>query len=282
MKVALALLRAVAATALLLASTLRSAVTAQRAPEAPHASFVVLIILENRDYGRIIGSPDAPYINGRLVQEAALMTNAHAIAHPSQPNYLAIFSGATQGVKDDSCPHSLRGANVGAALLSAGKSFAGYSESMPIDGYTGCFADRYARKHNPWVNFTNVPSTSNLIFKRFPQPPPTLTIIIPNLCDDMHDCDTATGDLWLSKNLPPILRYDRTHNGLFVLTWDEADPDAGGTNRVATMLIGPMVKPGKYGEYTDHYSILHTVEAIAGIPCTGKACRSPALTTIWR
>ncbi|HYL26840.1 MAG TPA: alkaline phosphatase family protein, partial [Candidatus Nitrosotalea sp.] len=160
----------------------------------PHASYVVLMIMENRDYNLVIGSKEAPYINGTLVPEAALMTDSHAIGHPSQPNYLAIFSGSTQSIKDDSCPHSFGTANVGEEILSAGGSFDGYSESMPSNGYTGCYAGEYARKHNPWVNFTNVPSTSNLVYKHFVEPPSTLTIIVPNLCHDMHDCSTQTGD----------------------------------------------------------------------------------------
>jgi phosphatidylinositol-3-phosphatase len=249
---------------------------------APHASNVVVVVLENRSYERIIGSPDAPYINGTLVRKAALMTNSHAIAHPSEPNYLALFSGSTQGVTNDSCPHEFSAENAGAQLINAGKTFAGYSESMPNDGYTACFSERYARKHNPWVNFTNVPATSNLVYTGFVTPPPTLAIVVPNLCNDMHDCSTRAGDAWLAKNAPAMLRYNEAHDGLLILTWDEAEPDAGGANRIATLLIGPMVRPGRYDQRVTHYSVLHTIEAIAGLPCTGDACRAPVLTQIWR
>src|SRR5580700_7816162 len=159
----------------------------------PHAKSVVIVMMENRDYNLIIGSSQAPYINGTLVPEAALMTNSHAIGHPSQPNYLALFSGSTQGVTDDSCPHTFSTENVGAEMLAANETFDGYSESMPQDGYTGCYSGEYARKHNPWVNFTNVPSASNLVYTSFPTRPPMLSIIVPNLCNDMHDCSTRTG-----------------------------------------------------------------------------------------
>lgn len=107
-------------------------------PNHPHASYVVVVIMENRDYDLVIGSSQAPYINGTLVPEAALMTNSHAITHPSQPNYLGLFSGSTQGITDDSCPHSFSSVNAGEELLAAGLTFDGYSESMPYDGYTGC------------------------------------------------------------------------------------------------------------------------------------------------
>ncbi len=255
---------------------------ARAAAAGPHANNVVVIMMENRDYDLIIGSAQAPYINKVLVPQAALMTNSHAIGHPSQPNYLALFSGSTQGVTDDSCPHTFSTENVGAELLASGKRFDGYSESMPHDGYTGCYAGEYARKHNPWVNFTNVPATSNLVYRRFPKSPPTLAIVVPNLCNDMHDCSTKTGDNWLNKNVPAILDYDKAHRGLLILTWDEADPDNNGKNQIATLLIGPTVKPGSYNQDIDHYSVLRTIETITGVTCTAKACKAADLKGMWR
>jgi hypothetical protein len=248
----------------------------------PHANNVVIVIMENRDYDLVIGSPQAPYINKTLVPEAALMTNSHAIGHPSQPNYLALFSGSTQGVTDDSCPHTFSTENVGAEMLAANETFDGYSESMPQDGYTGCYSGEYARKHNPWVNFTNVPSASNLVYTSFPTRPPMLSIIVPNLCNDMHDCSTRTGDDWLKKNLPPILKYNASHNGLLILTWDEAAPDNNGKNQIPTLLIGPTVTPGSYNQHIDHYSVLRTVETIVKVKCTANACKAAELKKMWK
>jgi len=259
-----------------------NAATAGRPDAGPHANNVVVVIMENRDYDLIIGSSQAPYINKTLVPQAALMTNSHAITHPSEPNYLALFSGSTQGVTDDSCPHTFGTSNAGQELIAAGKSFDGYSESMPYNGYTGCYSGEYARKHNPWVNFTNVPPASNLVYNGFTATPPTLAIVVPNLCNDMHDCSTQTGDTWLSKNVPAILKYNKKHDGLFILTWDEADPDANGKNQIATLLIGPMVKPGKYNQDVDHYSILRTIEDIAGVACTAGACKAAPVKKIWK
>jgi acid phosphatase len=248
----------------------------------PHASTVIVVIMENRDYRRIIGNPQAPFINGTLVPQAALMTDSHAITHPSQPNYLALFSGSTQGIVDDSCPHSFSTENLGAEVLAAGKTFDGYSESMPKDGYTGCSTSLYARKHNPWVNFTNVPASSNLIWYDLPGVPPSVSIIVPNLCNDMHDCSTKTGDNWLKANLPAILMYDASHDGLLILTWDEADPDNNGSNRIATLLFGPMIVPGKYAQTVNHYDVLHTIEHIMDVTCTAHACTAPVLSGMWR
>ncbi|MGA8534165.1 MAG: alkaline phosphatase family protein [Candidatus Tumulicola sp.] len=251
------------------------------AQSRPHAENVVVVIMENRDYDLIVGSSQAPYVNRTLVPQAALMTNSHAIGHPSRPNYVALFSGSTQGITNDFCPRTFSAANAGAELLAAGKSFGGYSESMPANGYTGCWSGKYARKHNPWVDFTNVPPASNRVYLGFPKSPPTLSIVVPNLCNDMHDCSTRTGDDWLKTHLPPIIDYDRAHRGLLILTWDEADPDRNRTNRIATLLIGPMVTPGSYDQSIDHYSVLRTIETIAGVPCTANACQAAELKYMW-
>ncbi len=270
-------------TARLPAAAVRVADAGRGVPATgPHASSVVVVIMENRDYGLIVGSSAAPYINGTLVPEAALMTDSHAIGHPSQPNYLALFSGSTQNIGDDSCPHTFTTVNLGSELIAAKKHFDGYSESMPNKGYTGCGTSLYARKHNPWVNFTNVPASSNLVYTKFPAKPPTVAIVVPNLCDDMHDCSTQTGDAWLQKHLPPILTYNAAHDGLLILTWDEAAPDSNGKNQIATLLIGPTIVPGQYSQTVNHYNVLDTIETITGVKCTVNACSAPVLTGMWK
>jgi acid phosphatase len=154
---------------------------------------------------------------------------------------------------------------------------------MPSNGYTGCSTNLYARKHNPWVDFTNVPSSSNLVYSgSYPDPPPTVSWIVPNLCDDMHDCSVQTGDTWLSQNLPAIIKYNAANDGLLILTWDEADPDQNGKNQIPTLFIGPMVKPGSYSQTITHYSVLRTIEDIAGVKCTANACTAKPLAKFWK
>ncbi|MEO6835968.1 MAG: alkaline phosphatase family protein [Candidatus Tumulicola sp.] len=251
------------------------------ASKGPRASSVVVVIMENRDYDLIIGNPQAPYVNGTLVPQAALMTSSHAITHPSQPNYLALFSGSTQGITDDSCPHTFKTKNLASEVLAAGGTFDGYSESMPKDGYRGCTTNLYARKHNPWVDFKNVPASSNLVWYDLPGTLPTVSFIVPNLCNDMHDCSTKTGDNWLKANLPSILNYDSANNGLLILTWDEAAPDNSGKNQIATLLLGPMIAPSHYAQNVNHYGVLHTIESIEGVKCTANACTAPVLSGMW-
>jgi hypothetical protein len=114
---------------------------------------VVIVVMENKNYDAIIGRPDeARYLN-RLASRGAVFRNSFAVAHPSQPNYLALFSGSAQGVTSDNCPqHFSKVPNLGAELISSGLSFAGYSESMRSAGDRGCGSDLslgYVRRHNP-------------------------------------------------------------------------------------------------------------------------------------
>jgi len=246
-------------------------------------SHVVIVMEENHTSGEIIGSSDAPYINS-LAASGALMTQSFAITHPSEPNYLALFSGSTQGVTDDGCPYTYSGPNLGAALLAAGKTFVGYSESMPSAGYTGCDSGTYARKHNPWVNFTNVPAASNQMFSAFPsgnfEALPTVSFVIPNLNDDMHDGTVQEGDAWLKANLDAYVQWANANNSLLIVTWDE--DDSGGDNQIATIICGQMVQPGLYPETINHYNTLRTVEDLYGLPPSGSAAQAAPITDIWK
>src|SRR6476469_3287003 len=137
------------------------------AATVPRPDHVVQVMFENKKYSQINGSSSAPYLNS-LAGQGAKFSQSFAITHPSQPNYLALFSGSTQGVTDDSCPHTFATANLGTELIASSLSFTGYSESMPYDGYLGCSSGGYARKHNPWVDFSTVPATSNRTLDAFP------------------------------------------------------------------------------------------------------------------
>ena len=112
----------------------QAAVAANGVPRPDH---VVIAIFENKKANSIFGSSQAPYINS-LANAGAKFTQSFAIEHPSEPNYLDLFSGSNQGVTDDSCPHTFGTANEGAQLITAGLSFTGYSEDLPSAGSTVC------------------------------------------------------------------------------------------------------------------------------------------------
>jgi hypothetical protein len=258
------------------------AATATAATTVPRPDHTVVVIMENHSYSDIIGdTTDAPYLNS-LAAQGANFTNSFAVTHPSQPNYLALFSGSTQGLTSDSCPHTFTGGSLGAEAASAGIGFSGYSESMPSQGYTGCTSGEYARKHNPWSNFSAIPTADNKTFAQFPSDYttlPALSFVVPNLIDDMHDGTIAQGDSWLSSNIDAYAQWAKTHNSLLVVTWDEDDYSE--SNQVPTIFVGAGVKAGNYDEQINHYSVLRTVEDAYGLGRLGSSATATPITDIW-
>jgi hypothetical protein len=257
------------------------AVTVSPGP-VPRPDHVVIVVFENKNGPSVAGNSAAPYLNS-LAAQGASFANSFGLTHPSQPNYLGLFSGSTQGVTGDACPKNFTGTpNLGSQLIAAGLTFAGYSEGMPADGFKGCGVGGYARKHNPWVDFDNVPATSNLRFSRFPgdfSQLPTVSFVIPNLCHDMHDCAVSTGDTWLRDNLGAFAEWAKSHNSLLIVTFDEDDFTS--VNRITTVFFGQTVRPGVYQQRIDHYTVLRTLEDMYGLAPLGNAAAASPLTDIW-
>lgn len=253
----------------------------------PRPAHVIFVIEENKSYTTIIGNRRAPYLN-QLAKAGALFSNAVGVAHPSQPNYLALFAGRTNA-DADACPEqdvSPTQPSLGGALLAAHFSFAGYSEDLPRPGYTGCSAgdsdEAYARKHVPWVNFKDVPASANLPFSSLPNLDrlPTVAFIIPDLAHDMHTGSIAAADTWLRRNVGPVIDWAQAHDSLVVITWDESDTLYG--NSIPLIMVGAVVKPGVYGEKVDHYRVLRTVEEFYGLPHLGYSANVAPIQDVWR
>jgi acid phosphatase len=249
----------------------------------PQPAHVVIVIEENRSQTDIIGNKSAPFINA-LAANGAMMAQSFAETHPSEPNYLALFAGSTFGVTKDSCPVDAGAApNLASELLAAGYTFVGFAEGLPAVGSTVCSAGKYARKHVPWVNFTNVPPANSLPFSAFPMGNyaslPTVSFVIPNNDDNMHDGSIAQGDAWLSRELSGYANWAVANNSLLIVTWDEDDD--GPHNQIPTVFYGAHVQPGSYNEQISHYNVLSTLEQMYGLPKTGYAANAPAITDIW-
>src|SRR5579884_615434 len=235
-----------------------SAATSGLAVPLPHYAHILVVVEENQSYDAVTGSDSTPYIHA-LATHGALFTNSYAVAHPSEPNYLALFAGSTFGLTSDACPLKYSEPNLGSEAIAAGLSFAGYSESMSSAGYTDCTAGdpldpSYARKHNPWADFANVPGTSNQPFPSFPADLsnlPTIAFVVPNEQDDMHSGSIAAGDTWLNQHVDAYVQWAPSHSSLLVVTWDE---DEGSTSiRIPTIFVGAHVQAGQYGETITHY-----------------------------
>ena len=253
------------------------------ASSIPTPAHVVVVMEENHSYADIIGNTSsAPYFNS-LASQGALLTSSYAITHPSEPNYMALFAGSTFGLSSDKCPLSEgTKANLGSELLAAGDTFKGYSEGLPSTGSTACTSGAYARKHSPWVNFSNVPTSDSLPFSSFPTnyaSLPTLSFVIPNLNDDMHDGTISQADTWLNSHLSAYATWAKANNSLLIVTWDEDDYTEN--NQIPTIVVGQSVKTGQYSETINHYNLLATLEQMYGLPAVGSSSGAAAITDIW-
>ncbi len=262
--------------------------------QVPTPAHIVIAILENHDNSTIIGAAAAPYIN-MLANDSlgALFTQSTALTHPSQPNYLMFFSGSNQGVTTDNVPSNLpfTTANLGGSLIAKGKTFTGYSEDEPSTGYIGATSGAYARKHNPWVNWqgtsiNGIPASCNVPLSNFPafyDSLPTVSFVIPNQNNDMHNgadpTTIATGDAWLKNHLDGYAQWAKSHNSLLILTFDENDNSAG--NHITTLFVGQMVKRGQYSQQITHYNVLRTLEEMYGLSYAGGSANVAAISDCW-
>jgi acid phosphatase len=253
------------------------------------------VILENHEYGSIIGNPQAPYLNG-LAARYGLATNYYATGHPSEPNYVALVAGSTLGVTSDG-DYRLDAPSLFSQLQGAGRSWRVYAQ----DDRNGCFTGAtsgggsdgpgepgtYARKHNPAISFASVvnsPAECRNIdpLASFDPSAGAFEMIVPNLTNDMHDGTIAQGDAFLRAFVPGIIASPgfRTGGVLFI-TFDEGSSNAGSLGdaggHVATFIVAADLTAGfRDRAYLDHWSLLRTTENLLGLPCLANAChRNP-------
>jgi len=233
----------------------------------PQPDHVVVVILENHSFNQIVDPNRAPFIYS-LAVGGALFVNAFAVSHPSQPNYFALFSGSTQGVRDNK-DHIFDAPTLASALAAARKNFVGYVE-------TGS-----PRAHNPWESFTNARATERNL-SEFPNDftrLPTVSFVTPDLDNDMHDGSVRDGDTWLKINLGAYAEWAKTHSSLLIVTFDE--DDYGAENRIPTIIYGARVRPGRYAERITHYSVLSTLLAMYALTPFAEAATTPPIHAIW-
>src|SRR5579884_3564 len=238
---------------------------------------VVVIVMENHNYGRLIGASDAPYIN-QLASECGLATNYSAVSHPSLPNYLALTAGSTFGITDDKNPsgHPLGSSSIFSQL---GSNWRALDESMPSNCYASD-SGTYVAHHNPAAYYTSVASSCKSLDTPLGSTPDlsaAFTFITPNQCDNMHDCAVSSGDNWLKAFVPKLIQspqYQAANTVIFV-TWDEG---SSSDNQVVTEVIAPTVTPGlKVGTPFTHYSLLRTSEELLGLPLLGNAANAASM-----
>jgi hypothetical protein len=248
----------------------------------PTLDHVYLIVLENHGLASVLGDRGAPYLNS-LIARYGLAANYIAVARPSQPNYIALFGGSTKGIADND-NHDVSGPNLADQLEAAGRSWRVFAQNVPSGCFTGVEASAgpdgpgiYARKHEPAISFTDISANpsrcANITdFSHFDPGAADFELIIPNRCNDMHDCTVDVGDQFLAGFVPRILDSPEFRDGgaLFI-TFDEGTD--GGSQQVATIVAGPRVPAGLRSTVAhSHYSLLRTIEDTFGLGCLDESC----------
>jgi len=260
----------------------------------PQAGHVFIVIEENRDYTDVFDSSSMPYLKN-LAQQYGLATRYYANTHPSIGNYFMLGTGQII-TNDDDYSKIVPVDNVVRRLRAAGKTWKSYAEDMPSVGYTGPDVGGYARKHNTFALLSDVANDSterkNLVpFTQFATDLANGTLpdyanIVPNLCNDAHDCPLATADTWLRTQIAPLLASATfQQNGLLIITFDESDNDIRyGGGRIAWVVVSPKAKRG-YQSTTlyQHQSTLRlTLEALGITLFPGAAAAAPAMSEFFQ
>jgi hypothetical protein len=235
-------------------------------PAVPKPDHVVMVMMENKGYDDILNNPSTkpqdqvPYIKS-LEAQGASFTHSYGVTHPSLPNYYALLS-ASDIVKSSAWPEpqSVDTDNLPNQLVTHGYSFADYAnQGLPTQ----------------WLRYKNIPGTPgnlNPMDKRqeeFPTTPdgfaklPTVSFYVGNGMQSMHDGTLAQGDAFVKNTFDSYIQWAKTHNSLFVLTWDEDDFTPA--NHIPTIMVGPMARAGEYDQKINHYNVLRTLLDMYGL-----------------
>ncbi len=258
----------------------------------PDFTHVVVVVFENHEESAIASDPAAKTFRA-LGRRYARLASYDAVAHPSLPNYLALVSGSTHGITSDCTGCVVHGRNLADTLAAAGKTWKTYAEDLPHAGFTGAYAGRYAKKHDPFLYFADVAGSRSRRDRVVPFTQlardlaagrlPDFSLLVPNLCDDMHDCPVATGDAWLEAHVAPLLRSPVLAGGVVFVVFDEGTSDAGGGGHVEALALGPAVRPGSvFLRPTDHYGLLRTIEDAWRLPRLGQSRTATPIGGIWK
>lgn len=258
------------------------------AATVPLSSHVFLVVEENHMYSEVIGSSSMPYLNS-LASKYGLATNYYANTHPSIGNYFMLTTGQIITNNDSACS-TINNDNIVRRLITAGKTWKSYAESLPKAGYTGCSSYPYVKRHNPFAYFQEVANSSteiyNLVpFTQFPKDLsgnhlPQFSFIVPNLLHDAHDGTLAQADAWLKTNIAPLISSPVFQkDGILIIVFDEAETSdkQGGGGHVAAVVISPKGLKGYKGTSTyQHQSTLKTLmEGLGLTSFPGAASSAP-------
>jgi phospholipase C len=258
----------------------------------PPFRHVLVVVFENHERDQVLGSRDAPTFNA-LARRYATLSRYHGVAHPSLPNYLALVSGSTQGITDDCTSCTMSGPSLADSLEKAGRTWKTYAEGLARPGFAGPASYRYAKKHDPLMYWPSIAGDPRRAARIVPFPElatdaagnrlPDFALVVPDMCNSMHDCSVATGDAWLRTQIAPLLAKPALARSVVFVIFDEGSSDRSGGGEIAAFAAGPAVRAhARYEQPLSHYGLLRTIEDAWGLPRLGESAREQPITGIWR
>ena len=259
-------------------------------PGTQQFGHVFIVTEENTDYVDVTSS-SMPYLTG-LAAQYGLATQYYANTHPSIGNYFELATGQVL-TNDDGSSTIENVPNIVRSLVAAGKTWKSYAESIPNACYLGGDTGNYARKHNVFALLSDVANDptgqacNNVPFTQFATDLangtlPAFSNIVPNLCNDAHDCSLSTADSWLQTNIAPLLASPVfQQDGLLIITFDEAGGDNTlGGGKVYWAAISPKSKPHYVSTTTyQHPSTLRLILKGLGVNTfPGAAATAPDMS----
>ena len=272
-------------------STTSAPTTASTPPPAGAAHKVLVIVEENHSQSEALSQ--MPTLTG-YANQFGQATDYTGIGHPSLPNYVAIWSGSTQGITSDCSPGpgcAPAGPTVWGQTLAAGETAKAYQEAMTSNCQTAS-AGTYAARHGPWPYFpdpaevagckaNDVPlgttTTGNLVTDVQQGHLPVTGEITPDVDNDAHDGTLAQADAWLGQWLPIIMAGPDFRSGhlTIVVTFDEDDSSQG--NQVPLVVIDPRLSHVAVNGTFNHYSLTRWLDENAGVSLLRNAASAPDL-----
>ncbi len=254
--------------------------------QVPRSNHVYIVAEENHSYEHLVGSIYMPYLNS-LLAKGGTATQFYANEHGSLENYLIVTSGQYLTHNNDTLA-TFNVDNIERHLLTNGKTFKSYAQTLPYAGYTGLYSGAYMKRHAPLPYYTDMANSSLLMHHVSTTEMakdianntlPNFAFITPDGDHDMHNCPNGlnaclqTADNWLKANLAPLLAtapFQPGGDGVLIIWADEADLSTdnrcsatvltGCGGHILVAMVGPQIKAGFKSTTTYHHpSVLRTM-----------------------
>jgi hypothetical protein len=146
--------------------------------------------MENKGVNDIIGSPNAPFLNG-LINTYGYESNYFALTHPSDPNYYPILGGSDFGVNYNCATNCFSAPNLADSIQAAGETWAGYEQGMPAPGSLMTTPD-YNPDELPFFAFSDI----------YNDPARAQTHLFPltQMATDLQSIATTPNFVWFAAN----------------------------------------------------------------------------------